>query len=262
MAIISSQNVTLQDIYVNNTSLNGVRIDQYECIGNELTGLQQAALNTDGADTIYSNNITFRRWTVDNGDDAISPKANSTNILIEDSIFYTGSGIALGSIGQDDGVFERIVNITARNITTYGTKYGAYIKTWTGIPKGYPPNGGGGGIGYISGVHLNDFMLHDNQNTFAITQCTSYNGETGDCDTSKFNINNVYLSNWTGTDRSDARVALQCSASSPCYNIGIEDMNIVDAVNGTTPKYNCCDSVEDTFGFNCTAPIWGDNDAF
>lgn len=27
-------------------------------------------------------------------------------------------------------------------------RYGAYIKTWTGNPTGYPPNGGGGGLGY------------------------------------------------------------------------------------------------------------------
>jgi len=85
--------------------------------------------NTDGCDTIYANNITFRRWIVDNGDDGISPKANSTNILIEDSEFYRGSGIALGSIGQMHDQFETIENVTCRNITAHNTKNGAYIKT-------------------------------------------------------------------------------------------------------------------------------------
>lgn len=66
---------------------------------------------------------------MDNGDDAISPKANSTNILIEDSNFYRGSGIALGSIGQMNGQFETIENVTCRNITAHNTKNGAYIKT-------------------------------------------------------------------------------------------------------------------------------------
>ncbi|THW78173.1 pectin lyase-like protein, partial [Aureobasidium pullulans] len=127
MTVIHSSNVLLQDIYVNNTSKTGA-----------------PTVNTDGADTIYANNITFRRWTVDNGDDAISPKANSTNILIEDSAFYRGSSIALGSIGQYDDTFETIQNVTCRNITSHRTKYGAYIKTWTGVNKGYPPNGGGG----------------------------------------------------------------------------------------------------------------------
>lgn len=55
---------------------------------------------TDGADTVYVNNITFRNWIVDNGDDSISLKANSTNVLIENCDFYTGLGFAIGSIGQ------------------------------------------------------------------------------------------------------------------------------------------------------------------
>lgn len=49
---------------------------------------------------MYADNITFRNWIVDNGDDSISMKANSTNILIENCDFYTGLGIAIGSIGQ------------------------------------------------------------------------------------------------------------------------------------------------------------------
>jgi galacturan 1,4-alpha-galacturonidase len=67
---------------------------------------------TDGADTIYADNITFRRWTVDNGDDSISLKANSTNILIEDCDFYTGLGIAIGSIGQY-GLFVSLLSPAA-----------------------------------------------------------------------------------------------------------------------------------------------------
>jgi hypothetical protein len=37
-----------------------------------------STVNTDGADTINANNITFNRWTVINGDDGLSRKANST----------------------------------------------------------------------------------------------------------------------------------------------------------------------------------------
>lgn len=59
MTLIHSQKVLLQDIHVNNTNLKG---------GGDL--------NTDGADTIYSSDITFVRWVVDNGDDNISLKAS------------------------------------------------------------------------------------------------------------------------------------------------------------------------------------------
>jgi hypothetical protein len=62
MTVIHSENVLLEDIYVNSTDTS------------QAVGFDFSSLNTDGADTIYANNITFRRWTVDNGDDSISSK--------------------------------------------------------------------------------------------------------------------------------------------------------------------------------------------
>jgi galacturan 1,4-alpha-galacturonidase len=103
--------------------------------------------NTDGADTIYSSFISFKDWIVDNGDDAISPKANSTDITITDCTFYTGSGIAIGSIGQYKDVFETIERVYVNNIKFISTLHAVYFKTWTGEQAGYPPNGGGGGLG-------------------------------------------------------------------------------------------------------------------
>ena len=52
----------------------------------------------------------------------IAVKANSSNVLIEDSIFRRGQGIAVGSIGQYPGRYEFVENFTARNITTIGTQ--------------------------------------------------------------------------------------------------------------------------------------------
>ena len=47
MTVIQSENVLLEDIFVSNTYDNGA-----------------VSSNTDGANTIYSNNITFNRWDV------------------------------------------------------------------------------------------------------------------------------------------------------------------------------------------------------
>jgi len=129
MTVIHSSNVVLEDIYVNN-----------------LVGTSGSS-NTDGANTIYSDHITFNNWDVSNGDDSIAIKANSTNICVTNSNFRTGLGLAFGSIGQLDGQFETIENVTASNISCHSTLHGAYIKTWTGQQVGFPPNGGGGGIG-------------------------------------------------------------------------------------------------------------------
>lgn len=130
MTVFKSENILMQDIYINSTS-----------------STHSPARNTDGVDTIYSNNIHFDRMTIVNGDDSISMKANSTNILITNSTFINGLGVALGSIGQYAGVYEILDNITARNIRCVNTLHAGYVKTWTGQAVGYPPNGGGGGLG-------------------------------------------------------------------------------------------------------------------
>lgn len=129
MSIIHSHQVILDSIYINSTSDGG------------------SSRNTDGADTIYSSHITFRNWEVDNGDDSISIKANSTDILIEDSVFHRGLGVAIGSIGQYKGVYEVVERVTGRNLTFDKTLHAIYYKTWTGEQINYPPNGGGGGLG-------------------------------------------------------------------------------------------------------------------
>jgi galacturan 1,4-alpha-galacturonidase len=130
VTVVGSRRLLLEDIYVSATSNNS-----------------NPPRNTDGANTMFSDSITFRRWHIDNGDDCIATKANSTNILIEDSIFHNGQGVAIGSIGQYNGHFETVENVTARNITMHNVRYLGRIKTWTGEQNGYPPNGGGGGIG-------------------------------------------------------------------------------------------------------------------
>jgi len=129
MTIIHSSHVLLENIYVNSTSHS-----------------HSPARNTDGADTIYSSHITFRNWTVINGDDGIALKANSTHILVENVEFH-GLGFAMGSIGQYEGVFETIENVMVRGLSYLGSRWPVYIKTWTGVKKGVPPNGGGGGLG-------------------------------------------------------------------------------------------------------------------
>ncbi|TQS32732.1 hypothetical protein Golomagni_06945 [Golovinomyces magnicellulatus] len=86
MATTWTHNVEFDDIYVNNTS----------------TG-KYGTINTDGIDTIYSSNITLRRWSITCGDDGVTLKRNSSNVSLYDSVFYGGSGIAMGSIAQYNG---------------------------------------------------------------------------------------------------------------------------------------------------------------
>jgi polygalacturonase len=114
--MIYCHNVDLQDIFVNNTG-NVVSSckNRNPALCMVLTCCTPQ-VNNDGADTIRSSHINFRRWTVYNGDDCISLKGNSTDIGIYDSECHDGSGIALGSIGQFHDQFETMERLTVENV--------------------------------------------------------------------------------------------------------------------------------------------------
>jgi galacturan 1,4-alpha-galacturonidase len=84
----------------------------------------------------------------------------------------------------------------------------------------------------------------------------------GDCDTSKFNIRDVYLSNFTGTVRGGIVTTLQCSAAAPCRDVHMSNIVLENSSNHTTPTQYQCDSVKETVGFLCTGPPDGEDNAF
>jgi hypothetical protein len=86
--------------------------------------------------------------------------------------------------------------------------------------------------------------------------------QQGDCDTSKFNIRDVYLSNFTGTVRGGIVSTMQCSAAAPCRNIHMSNIVLENSSNHTTPRQYQCDSVKETVGFLCTGPPDGEDNAF
>ncbi|TIC98020.1 Alpha-L-rhamnosidase rgxB [Colletotrichum higginsianum] len=238
VTIMRSNRVLLQDIYVNNTSSN-----------------RNPARNTDGANTIFSDRIHFRRWTVQNGDDCIAAKANSTNILIENVEFHKGQGVAIGSIGQYPGHFETIENVTVRNVVAYGSRYAGRIKTWTGEQLGYPPNGGGAGLGYTKNLSWDNVTIYDaEQAPIYVMQCITYNGQQGNCSSSLFDISNISFTNFRGSVRGSRVAYLQCSrAHGGCDNVRIENMDLtnISADPPTAATEYRCSNVNSPQGFSC-----------
>ncbi|KAI1324323.1 glycoside hydrolase family 28 protein [Xylariaceae sp. FL0255] len=241
MTVARSERMLLQDIYVNNTCAPGA---------GTFSGCN---VNTDGCDTVYANNITFLRWTVDNGDDAIALKQNSTNIYVADSKFYNGEGIAFGSIGQYPDQIEIMENFTARNVYASNTAFGCRLKTWTGETEGYPPNGGGGGLGHAKNLTCTDFTLDNVDWAWSVNQKTSYNGDAGSDNTSLFQVEDLYFSNSQGTVSEPYVGTFQCSAAAPCPGIHILNNSLTVTSNGTAAKGFRCTNVVDPVGFNCTA---------
>jgi len=234
MTLASSSYIDMVDIFVSSTSNDS-----------------QPARNTDGADTLDSHHITFRRWEVHNGDDSIAMKRNSSDILIEDSVFYIGLGVAIGSTGQFPGEYEVIERVLTRNCSFIGTAFVGYIKTWTGVEQGFPPNGGGGGTGVVRDiVWTNSTFSNITTQVAQITQCTSFEGDVGDCDTSTMQISNITWSGLDGSLLGSSIASLSCSGAAPCQDLRILDSNFTFATNTTVGTYSC-HAVASTEGFTC-----------
>ncbi|KAL6709796.1 hypothetical protein ACN47E_000581 [Coniothyrium glycines] len=240
MSIIHSYDTVWQDIFINNT---GNRLD---------------SSNTDGVDTFFSANLLFKNWTVYNGDDSFSCKANSTNITLLDSHFYNGLGIAIGSIGQYNDQFETVENIYGENVYFENTLHAFYMKTWTDDQNGYPPNGGGGGLGFAQNMVMKNFTIKNMRGAaFSISQCTRFTGAPGqgNCTNSQFQIRDVAIDGLKGTTK-DRRVAsLQCSAIVPCTNISLNDVELKHAQNETVVPNYLCGNVVQNRGWECTGPV-------
>jgi len=98
--------------------------------------------------------------------------------------------------------------------------------------------------------------MHNVEQAWAITQCTSYNGVPGGCDTSKFKISDMHWGNARGTVTRDNVATLDCSKEAPCADIELFN-NELTLGDGREVKGYLCDNVDGEIGFECTAPCDG-----
>lgn len=71
----------------------------------------------DGFDTLQSDNIVVQNSHVDNNDDCIAFKPNSTNILFQNMWCNGSHGVSVGSLGQYRGEVDIVENIHVYNVT-------------------------------------------------------------------------------------------------------------------------------------------------
>jgi len=109
--------------------------------------------NTDGFDTMDTNNIKLTNFVYQGGDDCIAVKPRSYNIFVQNITCHGGNGVAIGSLGQyleDSSVINVVVKDANILTNNKDLENGAYIKTWSGglVPQasyesaGLPRGGG------------------------------------------------------------------------------------------------------------------------
>lgn len=179
---------------------------------------ENPAKNGDGWDTYRSDNIVIQNSWVDNSDDCVSFKPNSTNIIVQNMHCNGSHGISVGSLGQYVGEFDIVENLYIYNISMTNASDGARIKIWPGADISDNPGWvGGGGSGYVRNVTYD--LLYNFNNAWAIevNQCYGQSNQTL-CNEypSNMTISDVLFKNMWGTtsEANDPRVGtLICSST-------------------------------------------------
>ncbi|KAH9865458.1 hypothetical protein J1614_009042 [Plenodomus biglobosus] len=238
------------NVIINSTNVIYSGMDLFSTSNNE-----NFEKNTDGWDTYRSDSIVIENSTVTNGDDCVSFKPNSTNILVQNMQCNGTHGISVGSLGQYPSRVDYVEDILVRNISMYNSSEGARIKVW---PDAYSEKSvslvGGGGRGLVRNVTYDGMYLDNVDYGLTITQCYGQDDEE-ECfkHPSKLNITDITFRNIRGrTNRVFSPIVghIVCSSPDTCSGILAENVDI-RTINGSN-LITCRNVDRDTLDINCT----------
>jgi len=220
------------------------------------------AKNTDGWDTYRSTDITIQNSYINNGDDCVSFKPNSTNVLVQNLDCIGSHGISVGSLGQYLGEYDIVQNIYVYNISLHNTSDGARIKVWPNTPSALSGDlQGGGGAGMVKNITYDTLYIDNVDYAIEVDQCYGQSNLTL-CNQfpSAVTISDVIFNNFIGktSKKYQPEIAtFACSSSTVCNNIMATKINVLSP-NGTRNAY--CQNVNAaTLDVNCTTQYLGFN---
>ncbi|KAF2151660.1 glycoside hydrolase family 28 protein [Myriangium duriaei CBS 260.36] len=224
------------------------------------------AKNTDGWDTYRSSNIVIQNSVINNGDDCVSFKPNSTSILVQ-NLSCTGShGISVGSLGQYKGEYDIVQDVLVYNITLTNVTDGARIKVWPGSAAALSGDlQGGGGSGMVKNIVYDTLTVNNADYAIEVTQCYGQKNVTL-CDQypSSLTISDVTIKNVHGTASAKYKGIsgyVRCSSPNVCSAIELDNINVKSlATNGTTDLFTCGNVDQSLLhGITCTTTDLGYN---
>ncbi|KAF2644461.1 putative extracellular exo-polygalacturonase [Massarina eburnea CBS 473.64] len=216
------------------------------------------AKNTDGWDTYRSSNIVIQNSNINNGDDCVSFKPNSTDIVVQNLICNGSHGISVGSLGQYLGEIDIVKNVYVYNVSMSNASDGARIKVWPGISSALSGDlQGGGGGGAVSNITYDGMVISNVDYAIEITQCYGQKNLTVCSEyPSNLTISDITMKNFKGTTskKHDPLVGyLVCSSPSVCGNITIANIDVTSPSGASTFECGNIEGIESQV--NCTKAI-------
>ncbi|OOF93525.1 glycoside hydrolase family 28 protein [Aspergillus carbonarius ITEM 5010] len=229
---------------------DGIDISGYSKSDNE-------AKNTDGWDTYRSTNIVIQNSVINNGDDCVSFKPNSTEILVQNLHCNGSHGISVGSLGQYEGEVDIVENVYVYNISMFNASDMARIKVWPGTPSALSADlQGGGGSGSVKNITYDTAYVDNVDYAIEVTQCYGQSNLTL-CNEypSNLTISDILFKNFHGTTSKKYEPyvgTIVCSSPDTCSNINTSNINVTSPIG--TNEFDC-DNVDESLlvSVNCTA---------
>ncbi|KAI9692354.1 MAG: Exopolygalacturonase X-1 [Bathelium mastoideum] len=222
------------------------------------------AKNTDGWDTYRSSNIVIQNSTINNGDDCVSFKPNSTEMLVQNLHCNGSHGISVGSLGQYVGETDIVENVYVYNISMSNATDGARIKVWPGSPAELSGDlQGGGGTGMVNNITYDTMHVTNVDYAIEVTQCYGQSNLTL-CNEypSNLTISNILMEGITGTTSTKYEPIsgyVVCSSENVCSNITVQGVDVTTPT-GVTNQFTCGDVDEGLLmNINCTNTNKGSN---
>ncbi|KAF2223361.1 polygalacturonase [Elsinoe ampelina] len=211
------------------------------------------AKNTDGWDTYRSSNIVIQDSVINNTDDCISFKPNSTQIIIQNLKCNGSHGISVGSLGQYLGQTDIVQDVYVYNTTMSNASDGARIKVWPGAAPGSDGKSGGG-LGRVQNVTYDTFSVSNVDYAIELTQCYSAKSQSL-CQQypASLIIEDIVFKNFSGTTSAKydpISGSLVCSSANVCMNIRGQNINVKPR-SGKTAKWTCTNIDKSLIGVAC-----------
>ncbi|KIJ65995.1 glycoside hydrolase family 28 protein [Hydnomerulius pinastri MD-312] len=209
-----------------NILYNGITI-------NATSNSTNLAKNTDGWDIYRSDNVVIINSNINNGDDCVSLKPNSTNIVAS-YLYCNGShGISVGSLGQYAGAYDIVENFTSTNVHMYNAENGARIKAFAGQ---------GVGAGIVKNVTFSYFTEGNVDDPLVIDQCYETNATECAAYPSNVYIQDIVFTNFYGTSSGNEKsvvASLACSPGARCSDISVDNIYLEPPTSYGNATYSC-----------------------
>ncbi|KAG9129971.1 hypothetical protein Leryth_007086 [Lithospermum erythrorhizon] len=148
----------------------------------------------------------------------------SSSVEVKESTISTGHGISIGSLGKGNS-WDQVQDVTVSGVLLSNTDNGVRIKTWQG------------GSGYAKKITFQNIRMENVSNPIIIDQYYCDSKVPCSNQTLSVKIQNISFIDIKGTSASEEAIRFECSDTSPCKKLYLEDIQLQSCSENATTSF-------------------------